>query len=158
MAPSCVKKTTTRSDEQHSADVACGRPFPHCAREGPGHARRGSGPAPARTERTAAEGRPLSPLIATGLRDVPSTHPSRPTAALARTGTAPGAEDQLRAALPGAVQSLSPALFNRATGDRVFRTGVWGGKNGTPWSHYPKMTAAVHAASDHAAIYAGIDI
>ncbi len=44
------------------------------------------------------------------------------------------------------------------TGGRIFRTGVWGGKNGTLWPHYPKMTAAVHAASDHAAIYADLDI
>ncbi len=53
---------------------------------------------------------------------------------------------------------LSPALFEKVTGGRIFRTGVWGGKNGTLWPHYPKMTGPVNAASDHAAIYADIDL
>lgn len=51
---------------------------------------------------------------------------------------------------------LSPALFKRVTGGAVFRKGVWGGKNGTLFEHYPKMTKAEEAASDHAAIYADI--
>ena len=29
--------------------------------------------------------------------------------------------------------------------------GVWGGKNGTLFPHYPEMTKAAEAASDHAA-------
>jgi hypothetical protein len=33
---------------------------------------------------------------------------------------------------------------------------VWGGKNGTLWPIYETMTAPVHAASDHAAVYADI--
>jgi hypothetical protein len=36
--------------------------------------------------------------------------------------------------------------------------GVWGGKNGTLFPHYPEITEAVEAASDHAAIWAEIDI
>ena len=51
---------------------------------------------------------------------------------------------------------LSPALFGAVTGGGVFRTGVWGGKNGTLWPIYPTMTKPVHAASDHAAVYADI--
>ena len=39
----------------------------------------------------------------------------------------------------------------------MFRKGVWGGKNGTLFPHYPTMTRATEAASDHAAIYADID-
>jgi endonuclease/exonuclease/phosphatase family metal-dependent hydrolase len=53
---------------------------------------------------------------------------------------------------------LSPALFARVTNARVFRKGVWGGKNGDLWKIYPTMTAKVHQASDHAAIYADIKL
>ena len=53
---------------------------------------------------------------------------------------------------------LSPALFDRVTGGGVFRKGVWGGEHGTLWEIYPTMTAAVHAASDHAALFADIDV
>ncbi|XEM87325.1 hypothetical protein JVH1_03065 [Rhodococcus sp. JVH1] len=52
----------------------------------------------------------------------------------------------------------SPALFDRATGGAIVRKGVWGGRNGTLFEHFPTMTSPVHAASDHAAIYADIDI
>jgi len=53
---------------------------------------------------------------------------------------------------------LSPALFERVTAGGVFRRGVWGGKNGTLWPIYPEMTAAHQAASDHAAIWADVDV
>ncbi|SEC77067.1 endonuclease/exonuclease/phosphatase family protein [Rhodococcus koreensis] len=53
---------------------------------------------------------------------------------------------------------LSPALFDRATGGAIFRKGVWGGKHGTLFEHFPTMTAPVHASSGHAAIYADIDL
>jgi endonuclease/exonuclease/phosphatase family metal-dependent hydrolase len=53
---------------------------------------------------------------------------------------------------------LSPALFSKVTGGRIFRKGVWGGKNGTLWPHYPTMTEQVHQASDHAAIYADVNV
>lgn len=53
---------------------------------------------------------------------------------------------------------LSPELYQRVTGGRIFRKGAWGGKNGTLWEHYPTMTRAVHAASDHHAIYADVDL
>lgn len=53
---------------------------------------------------------------------------------------------------------LSPALFERVTGGLIFRKGVWGGTKGTLFPHYDTMTAAVHAASDHAALYADIDL
>jgi hypothetical protein len=43
-------------------------------------------------------------------------------------------------------------------GGGVFRTGVWGGKNGTLWPIYNTMTRTIHAASDHAAVYADINI
>jgi endonuclease/exonuclease/phosphatase family metal-dependent hydrolase len=53
---------------------------------------------------------------------------------------------------------LSPALFARVTGGGTFRLGVWGGKHGTLFPHYPTMTKAVHAGSDHAAVYADVDL
>ena len=53
---------------------------------------------------------------------------------------------------------LSPALFERATGGAIFRRGVWHGpRTPNPWEMYDTLTAEVHAASDHAAIYADLD-
>ena len=54
---------------------------------------------------------------------------------------------------------LSPDLFERATGGAVVRTGVWHGpRTENAWDIYPTMTAEVHAASDHAAIYADVEL
>ena len=53
---------------------------------------------------------------------------------------------------------LSPDLFNAVTTCGVFRKGVWGGVNGTLFPHYPEMEKAEHAASDHAALWADINI
>ncbi|MGV9822992.1 endonuclease/exonuclease/phosphatase family protein [Nocardia xishanensis] len=53
---------------------------------------------------------------------------------------------------------LSPSLFDRTTGAGIFRKGVWGGTHGTLFPHFDTMTSKVHAASDHAAVYADIDI
>jgi hypothetical protein len=38
------------------------------------------------------------------------------------------------------------------------RLHVWGGTNGTLFEHYDTMTKAVEAASDHAAIWAEVDV
>jgi hypothetical protein len=38
------------------------------------------------------------------------------------------------------------------------RMGIWGGKHGTLFPHYPEMTREIHAASDHAALYVYINI
>jgi len=95
---------------------------------------------------------PLAPLFAgTGLRDI-STHPKftddgRP--GTYANGTKGNKIDYVL---------LSPALFANVTGGAIFRMGVWGGKNGTLFEHYATMKRATHAASDHAAIYADIDI
>ena len=51
-----------------------------------------------------------------------------------------------------------PSVFARVSGGGVWRKGVWGGKLGTLFPHYQEMTAAVHAASDHAAIWADLAI
>jgi endonuclease/exonuclease/phosphatase family metal-dependent hydrolase len=53
---------------------------------------------------------------------------------------------------------LSPALWQKVTGGGVLRMGVWGGKNGTLFPHYPEITGPAQAASDHAAIWADIDV
>jgi endonuclease/exonuclease/phosphatase family metal-dependent hydrolase len=53
---------------------------------------------------------------------------------------------------------LSPALFAKVTGGAIFRMGVWGGKNGTLFPHFPEITKASEAASDHAAIFADINL
>jgi endonuclease/exonuclease/phosphatase family metal-dependent hydrolase len=53
---------------------------------------------------------------------------------------------------------LSPALFGRVTKAAYHRTGVWGGKNGDLWPVYDTMERDIHAASDHAAVWADIDI
>lgn len=54
---------------------------------------------------------------------------------------------------------LSPALFAKATGGAVFRKGVWHGpRTQHPWEMFPTLTQEVHAASDHAAIYADLDL
>jgi endonuclease/exonuclease/phosphatase family metal-dependent hydrolase len=53
---------------------------------------------------------------------------------------------------------LSPALFDRVTTGGVWRKGVWGGVHGTLFPHYDEMEKAVDAASDHAAIWADIDL
>jgi len=46
----------------------------------------------------------------------------------------------------------------KATGGAVFRKGVWHGpKTKNPWPIYDTLTAEVHAASDHAAIYADLE-
>jgi hypothetical protein len=40
----------------------------------------------------------------------------------------------------------------------VNRLGVWGGKNGDMFAHYPEITQASEAASDHAALWADLDV
>ena len=95
---------------------------------------------------------PLLPLLAgTDLRDV-TTHPAFTSDG--RPGTyANGAKSQKIDYL-----LLSPALFERVAGGAIFRKGVWGGKNGTLFPHYDTMTSPVQAASDHAALYADLDL
>lgn len=53
---------------------------------------------------------------------------------------------------------LSPALDAKVTGGSIFRLGVWGGTKGTLFPHYATITKEVEAASDHAAIYADINL
>jgi endonuclease/exonuclease/phosphatase family metal-dependent hydrolase len=95
----------------------------------------------------------LDPLLTgTDLQDV-STHPNFDFGSRKGTFGSGDEEDKIDYIL------LSPALFNAASGGGIFRMGVWRGpRTRKPWPMYPTLTGAVHAASDHAAIYADLDI
>jgi endonuclease/exonuclease/phosphatase family metal-dependent hydrolase len=98
------------------------------------------------------DSQPLAPLVTgTGLRDI-SAHPAFDD------GGRPGTYGYCTARNKLDYVLLSPALFAAASGGGIYRRGVWGGKNGTLWPIYETMTAAVHAGSEHAAIYADIDL
>lgn len=54
---------------------------------------------------------------------------------------------------------LSPKLFSRVTHGGVFRKGVYRGpRTQDPWPVYPLLTAKVHEGSDHAAVWAALDL
>jgi endonuclease/exonuclease/phosphatase family metal-dependent hydrolase len=94
---------------------------------------------------------PLKPLLADGsdLQDI-TVHPAFESDGRAGTfgnGTESEKIDYLL---------LSPALFEKVTAGGIFRKGVWGGTNGTLFPHYAEITESIHAASDHAAIFADI--
>ncbi len=96
---------------------------------------------------------PLAPLLADGsdLKDI-SEHPHFADGGRPGTfgnGTKGNKIDYIL---------LSPALFAKVTAGGIFRKGVWGGKNGTLWEIYPEITNVNEAASDHAAIWADLDL
>jgi endonuclease/exonuclease/phosphatase family metal-dependent hydrolase len=96
---------------------------------------------------------PLKPLLSEGsdLRDI-STHPQFQSDGRPGTfgnGTKSNKIDYVL---------LSPALFERVVTGGVWRKGVWGGTNGTLFPHYEEMEKPAHAASDHAAIWADINL
>jgi len=98
------------------------------------------------------DGNPLASLIqSTDLKDI-TTHQSF------NDGGRPGTFGNGTASNKIDYILLSPALFQKATGGEIFRMGVWGGKNGTLFPHFPEITKAVEAASDHAAIVAEINL
>lgn len=95
---------------------------------------------------------PLAPLLTeTDLRDI-STHPGFDDDGRPGTYGYCTARNKLDYVL------LSPALWAVTTGGGIFRRGVWGGKHGRLWPVYDTMTSAVHAGSDHAAIYADLEL
>lgn len=95
---------------------------------------------------------PLAPLIkTTDLRDI-STHANFDDGGRPGTFANGTASENIDYIL------LSPNLFAATKGGGVFRKGVWGGKNGTLFPHYDEITKAEEAASDHAAIWAEIDV
>jgi endonuclease/exonuclease/phosphatase family metal-dependent hydrolase len=99
------------------------------------------------------EAAPLAPLLGNGsnLRDI-STHPKFESDGRPGTfgnGTKAEKIDYIL---------LSPELFGTVKHAGVFRKGVWGGKNGELFPHFPEMTRPVHAASDHAAVFVDLAI
>lgn len=96
---------------------------------------------------------PLKPLLKNGsdLRDI-TQHPNFHSDGRPGTYANGNASNKIDYVL------LSPALFERVTSGGIFRMGVWGGKNGTLFPHYNDITKPVHAASDHAAIWAELDL
>jgi endonuclease/exonuclease/phosphatase family metal-dependent hydrolase len=98
------------------------------------------------------ESEPLRPLLTgTNLRDI-ATHPGFDD------GGRPGTYGYCTARNKLDYVLLSPALWAVTSGGGIFRRGVWGGKRGTLWPIYDSMTSAVHAGSDHAAIYADLEL
>jgi endonuclease/exonuclease/phosphatase family metal-dependent hydrolase len=96
---------------------------------------------------------PLKPLLkqGSGLKDV-FDHPQFQSDGRPGTfanGTASNKIDYIL---------LSPALFAKVTAAGVERRGVWGGIHGTLFPHFAEITRQIEAASDHAAVWADIDL
>jgi endonuclease/exonuclease/phosphatase family metal-dependent hydrolase len=99
---------------------------------------------------------PRSPALATllrrtDLRDV-STHPSFDD------GGHPGTHGDCRAADKLDYLLLSPSLYARVTAGGYERRGMWGGKDGRRFERFPQIRRPAHAASDHAAVWATLDL
>jgi len=99
------------------------------------------------------ESNPLSPLVGDGSDLLDITEHSR-----FESDGRPGTFANGTASNKIDYVLLSPALFDRVTAGGIWRKGVWGGVNGTLFPHYDEMERAAHAASDHAAIWADIDL
>jgi endonuclease/exonuclease/phosphatase family metal-dependent hydrolase len=95
----------------------------------------------------------LKPLLqSTDLRDI-STHPAFENGGLPGThGTCVSRESKIDYLL------LSPALFARATGGGVCRKGMWPGDRRKRWETFPELTQEHEVASDHALIWADVDV
>jgi len=95
---------------------------------------------------------PLKPLLTgTDLKDI-STHPKFDNGGFEGTFGACGPKNKIDYIL------LSPALFRKVKDGGIFRKGVWPGVRPPKWEAYPNMTKPIHAASDHAAIWAELDL
>ncbi|MFY1670314.1 endonuclease/exonuclease/phosphatase family protein [Plantactinospora sp. WMMB334] len=98
------------------------------------------------------ESAPLAPLLGgTDLRDI-AAHPGFDDGGRPGTYGYCAARNKLDYVL------LSPSLYASAVGGGILRKGVWGGRRGTLWPIYDTMTRQVHAGSDHAAIYADLNL
>ncbi len=97
---------------------------------------------------------PLSPLLKkTDLKDF-SEHKSFKIEDKAGKGTYGNGSDNNKIDY----LLLSPALFKKVKTCGIFRKGAWAGKTKPKWETYPELTAEVHAASDHHAVWCEIDI
>ncbi len=102
---------------------------------------------------------PLQPLLSSELRDI-SSHPCfndfefRANNGNRGIGTYGLGNDSNKIDY----LLLSPALFERVTNGGIFRKGVWPGSSPKRWDVYDELEKRHHAASDHHAIFADIDI
>ncbi|MGL4488903.1 MAG: endonuclease/exonuclease/phosphatase family protein [Rhizobiaceae bacterium] len=95
---------------------------------------------------------PLEPLIeGTDLKDI-ALHPSFDDAGFPGTFGLGNAANKIDYVL------LSPNLFARVTAGGVFRKGVWPGSRPARWPVFAELKKPEQAASDHAAVWADIDI
>lgn len=95
---------------------------------------------------------PLQPLLkGADLTDV-FKHPAFDDGGFAGTFGACRADNKIDYIL------LSPKLFEKVKAGGVFRKGVWPGVRPVKWAAYEEMLRPVDAASDHAAVWAEIDI
>jgi len=95
---------------------------------------------------------PLDPLIVgTDLKDI-STRQGFADSGFPGTYGGAGASNKIDYVL------LSPELMERATDGGVFRKGSWPGVRPRKWDAYEDITAPIHAASDHAAVWADLDV
>ena len=98
---------------------------------------------------------PLAPLLVgsaaapTDLKDI-ATHPSFDDGGWPGTYTTGRAGNKIDYIL------CSPAVFAAVTASGVFRKGVW--TSSGRWEMYPTLTREQDAASDHAAIWADVDL
>lgn len=95
---------------------------------------------------------PLAPLLHdTELADI-FTHPAF------EDGGYPGTYGLCNAANKIDYMFLSPSLFERVRSGGVFRTGMWPGSRPKRWESYPEVGRPADAGSDHAALWADIDL
>jgi endonuclease/exonuclease/phosphatase family metal-dependent hydrolase len=94
---------------------------------------------------------PLAPLTAAGLRDISGF-------ANFEAGVRPGTFQNCTASQKIDHILLSPKLGKLVQGGGIERRGVWGGKNGDLFPHFDEIGREIEAASDHAAIFADIDV
>lgn len=99
------------------------------------------------------DSRPLAPLLGSGsdLKDV-FEHPKFDKGTREGTFGSCAKSNKIDYIL------LSPNLFGKLQGGGVNRMGIWGGKNGTLFPHYPELKGPEDSASDHAAIWCDINI
>ncbi|HEX2890796.1 endonuclease/exonuclease/phosphatase family protein [Vineibacter terrae] len=95
---------------------------------------------------------PLHPLLGgTDLKDI-STHPAFDDGGFPGTFGSAGAGNKIDYIL------LSPELMAKTTAGGVFRKGAWPGVRPRKWDAYEEIEKPVQAASDHAAVWADIDV
>lgn len=98
------------------------------------------------------DSKPLEPLVgSTTLKDV-FVHPTFDDGGYPGTYKLANASDKIDYLL------LSPALFSKVKSGGVYRKGVWAGKRPVRWEMYDEIVQPEDAASDHAAVWADIDI